>query len=313
MRVVSLGAGAIGGYYGGRLLQAGGDVSFLVRPQRLKLLREHGLNIKSPAYGDYAHLSVSAFTAEQSREQRPFDVVMLTCKAYDLDTAMDSIAPFVEQGATILPLLNGLAHLEILNRRFGQMSVWGGLAKIAATLLPDGTIQHLNDWRYVTFGAQDGAIDPRLEALKEAFDRTNIVATLATDVMARMWEKFVHLATVASMTCLMRASVGEIARTTHGSGQMLEMFTVMVEMAKRAGYPVSKDFEAEYYDLFRNKASGYTASMLRDLEKGGRIEADHIIGFADGKAREFAINAPVLSAAFTHVKAYEERRASRRL
>jgi 2-dehydropantoate 2-reductase len=128
-----------------------------------------------------------------------------------------------------------------------------------------------------------------------------------------MWEKFVHLATVASMTCLMRASVGEIARTPLGTKLMLDMFQTMVEMAHRTGYSVSETFQKEYHELFANRKSGYTASMLRDLEKGGPIEADHIIGFANAKAVELDINAPVLAAAYTHLKAYEERRAAGRL
>jgi 2-dehydropantoate 2-reductase len=150
-------------------------------------------------------------------------------------------------------------------------------------------------------------------ALKEAFDQTSVVATAADDIMAKMWEKLVHLATVASMTCLMRASVGEIASTRLGSSQLKAMLDSTAEVAKRAGYPVSDAFLSEYRALFQNKASPYTASMLRDLESGRRVEADHIVGFAVDCAEKYGLQTPLLEAAYTHLKAYEVRRAADRL
>ena len=313
MRMLSLGAGGIGGYFGGRLIEAGAEVSFLVRPGRLQQLQENGLVIVSPAEGDFTARHVDAFTAEAAADQPAFDIVLLTCKAYDLDGAMDAIAPVMARGALVLPLLNGFAHLDRLNARFGRDKVLGGLAKIAVTLRPDGVIQHLNDWSYLTFGAQDGAADNRLTALGEAFGRTSVKATLATDVMARMWEKFVHLATVASMTCLMRASVGEIARTPDGTRLLVETFEILVKMAAKAGYPVTDAFRAEYYKLFNDKASAYTSSMLRDMERGGLVEADHIVGDALTRARDFGLETTLLTAAYTHLKAYEARRTAGRL
>ena len=313
MRVLCLGAGAIGGYYGGRLLEGGTDVWFLVRAARRAQLEARGLAIESPACGNYAVQHVSALEQRALPDARPFDVVLLTCKAYDLDDAMEAIAPAVAKGAVVLPLLNGLAHLDILNRRFGQEKVLGGLAKIAATLTAEGTIRHLNDWRFITFGEQDGAASERVGALKAAFEQTSVVASAVPDILARMWEKFVHLATVASITCLMRASVGEIARTPGGTGQSLQVFDVLVTLAAKAGHPVSDQFKAEYHRLFHDTSSTYTASMLRDLENGGRVEADHIVGYAVMAATSNGVDAALLDAAYTHLKAYEERRAAGRL
>ena len=145
MRIVSLGAGAMGGYFGGRLIQTGTPVSFLVRPGRLQQLRENGLVLVSPAEGDFTAPNIDAFTAETAADQRPFDIVLFTCKAYDLDSAMDAIAPLMAKGASVLPVLNGFAHMDRLNSRFGRENVLGGLAKIAATLRPDGTVAHLNE------------------------------------------------------------------------------------------------------------------------------------------------------------------------
>jgi 2-dehydropantoate 2-reductase len=314
MRILCLGAGAVGGYFCGRLIEAdAAEVTFLVRPERQARLRAEGLRIESAAYGNFSSKDVRTILQQDLASQTAFDVVILTCKAYDLDDAMASIAPAVDRGAAVLPLLNGLSHLEALNTRFGADRVLGGLAKIAATVTSDGTIRHLNDWRFLVFGEQGGALSPRVMALKQAFDRTSVVATAVPDVMSRMWEKLVHLATVASMTCLMRASVGEIARTPDGTTQMMAVLDCVAEIAARAGFPVTDAFKAEYRRLFHDRESNYTASMLRDLESGKQIEGDHIVGFARAKASEYQLEAPLLEAAYTHLKSYEARRAAGRL
>ncbi len=307
MKILVLGAGAIGGYFGGRLVEAGADVTFLVREKRREILKKNGLRIESPAFGDYHAAEVQTVTTTELPDAGTFDIVLLTCKAYDLDTAMDAIAPAVQTGAMVLPLLNGLAHMAILNEKFGDGKVMGGLAKIAATVAEDGTIKHLNDWRFLTFGAQDGSDCQIADNLKALFDRTSVIANVVPDIMPRMWEKFVHLGTVASMTCLMRASIGEIARTPYGSDMLKEAFEEMATLAAHNGVDISDDFRAEYYTLFENKDSPYTASMLRDLEHGRPIEGEHIVGFALKSAQNAGLACPLLRTAYTHLMAYGER------
>lgn len=309
MRLMSLGAGAVGGYFAGRLAEAGADVTFLVREARKRQLIEQGLTIRS-RLGDFTG-NVKAITAEEI--DGPVDVLILTCKAYDLSMAIEAIRPAIGPETAILPLLNGLAHIDDLNRAFGRQSVLGGLAKIAVTLTPDGTIQHLNDWRYLTFGEQDGVESARVTALKEAFDRTSVLATVPPDILQAMWEKIVHLATAAGMTCLMRANVGEIARTDGGVKIMNQFLETNANIAVREGYPPLEAFMAEYRSLFSDTGSAYTASMLRDIERGGPIEADHILGFMLSKARLHGIDDTLHAITYAHAKAYEARRAAKRL
>jgi 2-dehydropantoate 2-reductase len=213
----------------------------------------------------------------------------------------------------ILPLLNGLAHMALLNREFGSDRVLGGLAKIAATLTPEGSIRHLNDWRYVTFGEQNGVISARVLALKAAFDRTSVIAQAVPNIMHAMWEKVVHLTTVAGMTCLLRANVGEIARAEGGSDLLVRFLETNAEVAAREGYAPSEAFLAEYRALFSDRTSTYTASMLRDLEHGGRIEADHIVGFMLDKVRRHGLDDTMHRIAYVHLNSYGERRAAGRL
>jgi 2-dehydropantoate 2-reductase len=309
MRILSLGAGAIGGYFGGRLAEAGRDVTFLVREKRRKHLTEHGLRIES-VFGNFEG---SAKAITESEIDGPFDVILLTCKAYDLPSAIDAITPAVGKDTAILPLLNGVAHIDVLNDKFGREKVLGGVAKIAATVTPDGTIKHLNDWRYVTFGEQDGAVTPRVQALADAFDKKSVVAKAVPDILQVMWEKIVHLSTAAGMTCLMRASVGEVARTDEGAAIMTEFLERNAEIAAREGFRPSEGFMAEYRKLFSDKSSAYTASMLRDVERKGPIEADHVLGFMLQKARLHNVDATLHRVVYAHLKSYEQRRAAGRL
>lgn len=308
MRVMCLGAGAIGGYFGGRLVEGGQPVEFIVRERRKSQLLSDGLVIRSK-FGDVS-APVRALTAEEIDGFA--DIILLTCKAYDLETAIETIRPAVGPDTAILPLLNGIAHIETLNAVFGPARVLGGLAKIAATLNADGHIVHLNDWRFITFGEQDGTLTDRVNTLKAAFDRTSVVATLTTIVLQEMWNKVVHLSTVAGMTTLMRASVGEIARTPHGKALAVDFLESNAEIARREGFPPTEDFLEEYRSLFRNEASDYTASMLRDIERRGPVEADHIIGFMLKKAEQHGMDAQLYRIMLTHLKAYEQRRAAER-
>lgn len=304
MKFLVLGAGGVGGYFGGRLVQNGADVSFLVREKRRDQLVADDLRIESPM-GD-AVIRVKTLLASDLIPE--FDVILLTCKAYDLDSAIEAIAPGLKSDGVVLPLLNGLAHIDILNDRFGRERVLGGIAKIASTLTADGVVKHLNDWRFVTVGEQTGVLSARAQAIAAAFPADGVVANATPTILSEMWEKLVHLSTAAAMTCLMRASVGEIAATPDGTKLFLKLFDLAAAIATANGHPPGDSFLAGFRRLFANPTSGYTTSMLRDLQAGNRIEADHIVGFMLNKAREARLDPTLFEIAFTHLKVYEARR-----
>lgn len=304
MRILVLGAGGVGGYFGGRLAENGADVTFLVREKRRAQLEREGLRIES-VYGN-ASIRVRSIGIEHLRAE--FDVVILACKAYDLASAVEGVGLGLSSRGCVLPFLNGIAHLEILNQRLGSERVLGGLAKIAATLTPEGVVRHLNDWKSVTFGEQDGAITERVKLLAAAFPSTSVEARAVDDILQQMWEKLVHIATAAAMTCLMRASVGEIVRTPSGALLLRQMLDLNAEVAAQNGHPPSEAFIEFYGKLFSDSQSAYTTSMLRDVEAGNRTECDHILGFMLEKARSAGLDADLLAIAYTHLKSYENRR-----
>ena len=307
MKVLILGAGAVGGYFGGRLAQAGADVTFLVRSQRAQKLAQAGLVIKSPL-GD-AQIPVRTVLQEAVRPD--YDLVVLSCKAYDLDASIASIGGAMGPDTLILPLLNGMAHLARLERSFGGARVMGGTCYIASTLDADGSIRHLSKFQGITCGpragnhAHAGAL---LQELVQAYAPASVEFKVSADIEQDMWEKFVLLATLAATTCLMRASVGEILAAADGEALMREALATCVAAAGAAGHaPRGVSLQRTESMLFAH-GSAFTASMLRDIEAGGRVEADHIVGDMLRHARAAGADARLFTAAYCHLQAYEGRR-----
>ncbi|WP_313927948.1 2-dehydropantoate 2-reductase [Pseudoxanthomonas sp.] len=309
MRLLVLGAGGTGGYFGGRLAQAGIDVSFLVRPARAVLLRERGLRLRSPL-GD-ADVAVQVLTTEGLAAVAPFDLVLLSCKAYDLDSAMDAIAPAVASGAAVLPLLNGLRHYEALDARFGFDKILGGLCFISATLGADGEILHLGKPASMTFGERTGqSPDTRLQALAAACTQAGIDHAHTPDIAQAQWVKYSFLTALAAGTCLMRAPIGEIVAGEDGVAFMAGLHDECLAIAAASGQPIPAAAQASARDTLTAAGSPMKASMLRDLESGQRVEAAHIVGDMVHRAHAHGVDVPRLQAAWVHLQAYEAQRAA---
>ena len=309
MRVLVVGAGATGGYFGGRMLQAGRDITFLVRPRRAAELASIGLVIKSPK-GDVALRAPKTVLAEDL--SHPFDLVLLSCKAYDLEGAVASFAPAVGADTMILPLLNGMKHLELLDARFGRAKVLGGLCAIAATLDAQRTIVHMSAFHSLTFGERDGGLTDRIRAAADVILGAGFDARASEQILDDMWEKWVLLATLASATCLMRAPVGDIVAAPGGRELILSLLEECRATAEAAGYAPRAPFLERTRTTLTTPGSPFTASMLRDIEGNGPIEADHIIGDLlrrGGGQGAPSRDASALQIAYAHLKAYEARRA----
>ena len=309
MRFLVLGAGAIGGYFGGRLAENGADVTFLVRPGRRAQLERDGLCIES-ALGN---VSRPVRTALADSIAPDYDVVLLTCKAYDLQPSIDTIAPAVGPQTAIIPLLNGLAHFAVLDAHFGASRVMGGTCMIDSTLGRDGVVHHSGTLQRLVFGERDGRRSPRAEAVASVLAGTTVDWSLSDDIEQVLWDKLVFLAALASLTCLFRANVREIISAPGGSEVMLRALDANAEIAAREGHPPSTSGLDFARTRLTDPAGPCSASMLRDLESGGRVEADHIVGWMLDRARRHGVDDTLLSLAFTHLKAYEARRETNRL
>lgn len=306
MRILVVGAGAIGGYFGGRLLAAGRDVTFLVRPKRAAELARDGLVIKSPS-GEVTLKNPPTVQADKLNEK--FDVVLLSCKAFDLDDAIKSFAPAVGPQTAIIPLLNGMRHIDVLDSRFGKERVLGGQCGIAATLDEHRHVVQLAPvFQSLGFGERDGAMSDRVRAIAENFAPGNIGSQASENIMQEMWEKWVMLTTLASSTSLMRAAVGHILAAPGGRDFILGVRDECIAVARAADHAPREAFLTRITGMLTTEGSPLTASMFRDIKAGAPVEADHIVG--DMIARGDAAKVPVrkLRIAYTHLKAYEAQR-----
>jgi 2-dehydropantoate 2-reductase len=306
LKILILGAGAIGGYVGGRLHQTGADVTFLVRPARREAMERDGLVIKSTK-GD---ITQKVKTVLSASEGGPYDLVLLTPKAYDLDSAIEAIAPAVGANTTIVPLLNGMRHIDVLSAKFGDAKVVGGLARVGVAMGPDGTIHHTSPFAAVSFGERDAkAPRPALVELDAAIKKSGIDGGLHKNIVQDLWDKWIMLCSLAATCCLMRGTSGDILEADEGQAIVLETVEECHKVAAAAGCdPGDKGMETVRSFLTRRK-SMFAASMLHDLENGAMVEADHVVGDMIARAKKAGIATPNLRLAYAHLQVYLYRRA----
>ena len=305
MRILVVGAGAIGGYFGGRLLQAARDVTFLVRPKRAAELAKAGLVIRSQN-GDVTLKNPP--TVQADKLSGKFDVVLLSSKAFDLDDAIKSFAPAVGPQTSIIPLLNGMSHLDVLDKKFGRERVLGGLCAIAVTLNEAREVVQLAPMQSLNFGERDGTRSERIGAIAEVFAGGSFGAAASEHIIQDMWEKWVFLASLAAATCLMRTSVGNILAVPGGKDFLLGMLDECSAIASAEGHAPGGPFFQRTRGLLTTEGSAMTASMFRDIKAGLPVEADHVIGDLVARGDAAKILVPKLRTAYTHLKAYEKQR-----
>ena len=303
MRMLVIGAGSTGGYFGGRLAQAGRDVTFLVRPARADHLRAHGLEIVSP----HGNLTLRPQLVTAGGIKEPFDIVLLTVKAYSLEAALADLAPAVGPSTMILPVLNGMKHVDLLGARFGRKAVVGCACKVAAVVDEQGRIVQLSPLQQIVYGELDGSSSPRIIDLDAFMQGAGFETRLSMTIARDMWEKWILLATLGSVTCVMRGNVGEIEAASGGLEFVLRMFDEVVAIAKAAGTAPSEGFLVEAKATLTAKGSTFTSSMYRDLLKGRPIEADQIVGDLLVRGGRAGVATPLLAAAYTHLSVYQNR------
>ncbi|MCI8209820.1 2-dehydropantoate 2-reductase [Pseudomonas sp. S25] len=306
MRILIVGAGAIGGYFGGRLLEAGRDVNFLVRAARADELQRDGLVIRSPQ-GNVVYPSPPCVLAPML--YGPYDLIVLSCKAYNLDDAMEDFAAAVGPETLILPLLNGMAHLTRLAERFDAANVLGGQCLISVDRDASGAILHLNDKHQLSFGELNGESTARILRVAEALADAGFEASLSQHIAQDMWDKWCFIATLAGITASMRASLGDVL-DAQGLPLVLKLFAECCAIASAQGYPVQEAIRQRYLAMLTTAGSPLSASMLRDMERSMPIEVEQVLGelVVRRDSEEPMAQLSVLGFVYTNLKAYEARR-----
>lgn len=303
MRVLVVGAGSVGGYFGGRLAQAGRDVSFLVRPGRATQLRERGLEVLSP-HGDF-DLAPQLVTAETLTT--PFDVILLAVKAFTLEAALVDLMQGVGPETMILPVLNGMKHVDLLKARFGARSLVGCACKVATQIDREGRVIQLTQLQDIAYGEMDLSVSPRIQVLDALMQNAGFDARLSADIEREMWEKWILLASIGGITCLMRGTIGEIEAAPGGSAFALAFLQEVSSVISAVGRVPGDAFMAMARTQLTQKGSPQASSMFRDLLQGSPVEVEQIIGDLVARARGSGIATPLLDAAYTHLSVYQNR------
>jgi 2-dehydropantoate 2-reductase len=307
MRILIVGAGAVGGYFGGRLAEAGRDVTFLVRPSRARQLGRDGLRIISP-HG-HAVVTPKLITAEEI--ETPYDLVFLSVKAYALESAMNDFAAAIGQETMILPVLNGMRHVDLLTKRFGEYAVIGGVCLVASEIDDKGRIVQLADFQQLVYGERNGETTARLQTLDATLQGAGFDARLSIDIMQEMWEKWVQLASLGAITCLMRGTIGEIVAAPGGADLSLKVLDESAAVATACGHKPSEALLSRHARAMTASGSQLTSSMNRDLRKGAPVEADHILGDFIERGGARGVATPLLKAAFVNLRVYQGRLSMR--
>jgi 2-dehydropantoate 2-reductase len=305
VKTLFLGAGAVGGYFGGRLAQAGRDVTFLVREQRAKDLADSGLRIQGLG-GETERIPVTVTTAADL--DRPYDVVIIAVKAFALDSALDDLGAAVGPDTVVIPFLNGLRHIDVLRSRYGDLRTFGGVAYVATELRPDGTIIQLNGLQSLHYGPIAEGDETRADAVHQALSGAGFASELSATIMQEMWEKWIFLAGVGAATTLMRGDLGQVNRAPGGSDFTSALVEELVAIATESGFPPRGPALDRVRTTMSDRKAPTTSSMYRDLVAGNRLEADHIIGDLVRRAEPLGLKVPLLRLVWTNLAIYEAAR-----
>lgn len=303
MKILIVGAGGTGGFFGTRLAQAGRDVTFLVHQRRAEQLR-NGLHIYGPGFDE----TVPIRTVVARELDDTYDLVLLMVKAWSLEKALNDVAPAVGPNTTILPLLNGMAHLETLNQRFGREAVLGGIVRVVCAVTPEGAVYQMKPHASMIFGSQDGQPTERVSHIGEVMAAPGFRMTIADDVLASMWHKWSFIAAGGTITCLMRGRIGDIIAASGGKDFVLDVIAETERVAAAAGYPATPTAHAESLEMFTEAGSVFTSSLYRDVLAGSSHEGEHLLGQFAAVAEKLGVDIPLTRLALTQLRVHDQAR-----
>jgi 2-dehydropantoate 2-reductase len=293
MSILVVGAGATGGYFGGRLAQAGRDVTFLVRERRAATLRARGLRIAGPGGTDV--IEPRLVTSVPSGAVA--GVVLVTVKADGLDAVIPEIRSAVGPGTAIVPVLNGMRHMGLLTDAFGRSRVLGGVALLSTQLDDNGDVRQLNDLASLAFGDQDGQRTQVVEQADGQLSGAGFPVSVSDGIMAAMWQKWAFIASMGALNCLLGGSVGEIMAVDGGDESARGIVEETSSIAGAAGYPLSDGALSQITGMLTARGSSFTSSLYRDLREGKLVEVETILGDLVAEGGKAGVRTPLLEAA----------------
>ncbi len=303
MKILFVGAGAVGTLFGAALHQHGVDVHFLVRPARKALIDAQGLKLQLPS----GELHIQPHTVTADSLNGNYDLIVLTNKAPALESVIADISRAVGPDTHILPLLNGLRHLDRLDEAFGAERVLGGIAKTIATQVSATHIRVDNAYSSLTLGPRSASQRTKAQAVWTTLSQAGITAELTDDIMDHMWDKFCRMAALGAANCLLQGTVGEYMRSEAGGAIALQLFQECTDTAQAVGHPMHPQDIAGFQRALTNPNSNFNSSMYRDLRAGLPIEGEHLVGDMLRRAQLVGLPGSMLAVANAVLQTYSAK------
>lgn len=293
MRIAVIGAGGVGGPFGSALARAGNDVTFLARGAHLEAMRRDGLRVEG-ALGNF-HLSPTQAT-DDAAEIGPVDIVLFTVKLWDVETAGAKLKPLIGPETAVVTLQNGVDAPDRLAKVLGPEAVMGGVAIINAAIAGPGRITQMGEYQSLTFGEMDGRITPRGEALLAACRAADVNARLSDDIVKDLWEKFVFLVSVSSLTAAARQRMAYIRSDPDARATLARLLAEVTAVGRASGVALADDLPEQRLAMIDGQNGESIASMAIDLLRGNRLELPWLAGKAVEIGRAHGVETPALQA-----------------
>jgi 2-dehydropantoate 2-reductase len=301
MKFGVVGAGGVGGYYGGRLALAGADVGFVARGKQLAAIREHGLQIRAHD-GDF---NVRVAASHDPAELGACDAVLFCVKSYDTEEAADLLPPLLKPATGVLSLQNGIDNEEKISARIGLGHVLGGVSFILTHIAEPGVVEQTGSVQRIVFGELDGSSSERTEALVAEFERANIETEVSDDVQAVLWDKYAYLCALAGLTAATRLSIDQLLSVAETRELFRRMMGEVVEVARAEGVELPSDLVDQKTAFSEQLAPGSFSSLYHDLTSGRRLELDALHGELIRRARRHGIGVPVSETIYSLLRPWE--------
>jgi 2-dehydropantoate 2-reductase len=302
MKILILGAGGVGGYFGARLIQAGADVTYLLRDKRQAKIQAEGLVIETPK--DTFTVQPKTITRDQLKPE--YDLIVLAPKSFDFEDALASLEGASAKGV-FLPFLNGLDHIQQLDAKFGKDRVMGGVAQIAATISSSGAVKQLTDLHMLTVGHRSAAHEQIARDFYALCENAGFDRLYSENIEQSLWDKWVFLASLAGMTTLCRGHVGKISAAPWGIESTTALYAESCAIAAANGFPTKESAQKRSLDMLTNVKSSFAASMLRDLTQGNMTEHEHILGQLIQRGVSKGVACPLLKLAHTQLVVEQDK------
>jgi 2-dehydropantoate 2-reductase len=309
MRIVMMGSGGVGGFFGGRLAKAGEDVAFVARGAHLEAIRRDGLTIENATQGNI-HVPRVRASADPA-ELGPADLVIVSVKLWDTEEAAGAIKPLMGPNTAVLSLQNGVIKDEILRQHFPGKSIMGGVAYVATHISRPGVIDQVGTMQRIIVGEYDGTISERAKKLHEALLRSGVTAELSNDVRRSIWEKYVFLVGLSATTTTTRRPLGAVRENPRSRAFLHEIMREVVRVGRAHGVNLPEDFADQRMEFAKTLPYDMTSSMHHDLERGNRLEVDWLSGGVVKLGKEAGVPTPANEAVCAILSVHADGSAKR--